>query len=132
MNWLCDCLIRIKNAGLSSKPVVSVRGTKFCLKVLNLLKEEGFISNFEIDKNQISLKQGYKVNLKYYKEVPLVKDVNFISTSKNRVYKKSGELKKYMNDFKFAAVSTDKGVMSAKDAIERKLGGEVLFWLGNN
>lgn len=130
MNWLTDCIIRIKNAGAIAKTSVEVRGSKVCLKILEVLKNEGFIVDFVIkEETERGLKQACNVVLSYYKDIPLIKNVKFVSTPKNRIHKKCEELKKYMHDFKFCVVSTNKGIMSCKDAIESNLGGEVLFWI---
>lgn len=132
MNWLTDCVIRIKNAGASMKSSVEVRGTKVCLKVLQVLKDEGFITDFYMKENsERGLKQACNVELKYFKNTPLINNVKFVSTSKNRVHKKCIALRRYMDNFKFAVVSTDKGIVPVKEAIESNLGGEVLFWMGS-
>lgn len=130
MNWLTDSIIRIKNAGTAGKSSVEVRGTKFCLNVFKALKADGFISDFALKEKSV-LKQACEVKLAYFKDVPLIKKLKFVSTPKNRIYKQSDQLKKYVHSFKFALVSTNKGVMSAKDAIEANLGGELLFWMEN-
>ncbi|WP_342262151.1 30S ribosomal protein S8 [Alphaproteobacteria bacterium endosymbiont of Tiliacea citrago] len=129
MNWLTDGLTRIKNASASRKDFVDVRGTKLCLKVLEVLKEEGFILDFSMTESK-KLKQCCSVSLKYFDGAALVDKMKFVSTPKNRIYKKCDDLKKYMHDFKFAVVSNDQGVMPVKKAIESNLGGEVLFWMG--
>lgn len=130
MNWLTDCLIRIKNASAIHKPFVTVRGTKISLKVLEVLKAEGFILDYGL-RDDASFKQACNVTLKYYKGHPLVKKMAFVSTPKNRIHKKCSDLKRYMDRFRFAVVSTNRGVMAVKDAIENNLGGEVLFWMEN-
>lgn len=124
MYWVSDTLIRMKNANSNGKPNVVVKGTKFCLEILRVLKESGYIFDYKNDE-----KQNCTVTLKYYKRAPLVKNIKFISTPKNRRYGSWKEFSKYMKGFKTLVVSTTSGVMTGNEAISRQIGGEMLFWI---
>lgn len=126
MYWVADTITRIKNANILNKKTVSVRGTKFCLSILDVLKEQGYIKGFSCEND---LKQTCVVELAYYNKQPLVKNVKHISTPKSRQYRSWKDLPRYMNGYKTLIVSTNEGVMSGVDAVNKQIGGEVLFWI---
>ena len=98
--------------------------SKFRLEILEILKSEGYINNFFIEKNEN--KQYLIVNLKYYEGSPVIKEIKRISKPGRRVYSKATSIPRIQNGLGLAILSTSKGVMSDTDARKNKIGGEVI------
>ncbi len=118
-----DMIIRIKNAQMRKKESVEIYPkSKMKLEILRILKEEGFIEEYEEKDRTIIVK------LRYYPDgEPLIKDVRRVSKPSRRVYVKYKELKPVMNGLGIAILSTSKGIMSDKTARKLKVGGELLL-----
>ena len=123
---ISDMLTRIRNANMVKHQIVQVPSTKMSKEIANILKEEGFIENFEIYNEDsyayllISLK--YKGRLRE----PVICKLERISKPGLRVYANSKELP---NDLGVAIMSTSKGVMTNFKAKELGIGGEVLCYI---
>jgi small subunit ribosomal protein S8 len=124
---LSDMLVRIKNAQTMSKEHVCVISSKLNQRVCEVLVQEGYIEQFEIQ--MIDNKPVLKLKLKYYAGKPVIAGMKRVSKSSQRVYKKSHELPKIVDGFGILVVSTPKGVMSHLQAKKQNAGGEVLFWV---
>lgn len=114
-----DALIRIKNARMAGRYKVTLPKSKMVLGVVNALLKEGILRE---------VKEGEKdivVDLKIHKKYPLLLDLSLVSKPGLRVYKGFEELASHKGA-SFFIVSTSKGVMSSKEAIDKKLGGEVI------
>lgn len=125
MDRIANMIISLKNAGNAGRETVVIPYSKLKHSILDALKKEGFIKNFEArtDKKKPEL----VVELYIENRIPKIKGVQRISKSSKRVYKKAGELRPVKNGYGAMIVSTPKGVMSAHDARKAKLGGEALF-----
>ena len=119
-----DMFTRIRNGQMRSLKSVIVPLSKFRLEILEILKSEGYINNFFIEKNEN--KQYLIVNLKYYEGSPVIKEIKRISKPGRRVYSKATSIPRIRNGLGVAILSTSKGVMSDSDAIKNNLGGEVI------
>ena len=122
---IADMIARIRNANLRSLSSVSIPSSKFRAKILEVLKEEGYISNYKI----LSEKQNNKsliVDLKYNKGIPVIKNIARVSKPGRRVYAKANSIPKILNGLGIAIVSTSMGIMSDNDARSKKIGGEVI------
>ena len=98
---------------------------KFQKNILEILKKEGYIKDFFIEKtenNKISL----KINLKYYEGYPVIKEIKRISKPGRRVYSRATSIPKVMNGLGLAILSTPKGVMSDTEARKNNVGGEII------
>ena len=124
---IADMLTRIRNASVRKHETVSVPSSKLKLEVLRVLKEEGYISDYEkIEDN----KQGMiSITLKYVDKQPVIKGLKKISKPGLKVYAKRNELPKVLNGLGVAIVSTSGGVMSDRAARQKNLGGEVLAFV---
>tara|TARA_B100001057_G_C22752830_1_gene912487 strand:+ start:988 stop:1386 length:399 start_codon:yes stop_codon:yes gene_type:complete len=122
---LSDMLARIKNAHKARKSHTSCFKSKLNTNVLNVLKDEGYIRDFE----DIIVRKGItsiKIELKYYNGTPVIKKIKRISKPGIRVYSKISELKKPYGGLGISILSTPKGVMSDQKALKNNVGGEVL------
>ena len=126
---ISDMLTRIRNANMVKHQIVQVPSTKMSNAIAAILKQEGFIENFEVYSEDshayllISLK--YKGKLRE----PVICKLERISKPGLRVYVNSKELPKVLNNLGIAIISTSKGVMTNLKAKELGIGGEVLCYI---
>jgi len=120
-----DMITRIRNAQLRTLHNVKVPSSKYRAKILDVLKQEGYISNYKLlpdTKNKNSL----VVDLKYYNGLPVIKEIKRVSRPGRRVYAKAESIPKIQNGLGLAIVSTSMGIMSDSDARIKKVGGEII------
>ena len=125
---IADMLTRIRNANQLKYDTVEVIGTKMTLGIAEILKKEGYISDFAYEKDI----KGDKLtlNLKYgEKKERVITGLKRISKSGLRVYAKSNEIPRVLNGLGIAIISTSKGLMTDKEARNAGLGGEVLAYI---
>ena len=120
-----DMITRIRNAQLRTLYNVKVPSSKYRAKILEVLKQEGYISNYKLlpdSKNKSSL----VVDLKYYKGLPVIKEIKRVSKPGRRVYARADSIPKIQNGLGLAIVSTSMGIMSDSDARMKNVGGEII------
>ena len=120
-----DMITRIRNAQLRALHNVKVPSSRYRTKILDVLKQEGYISNYKLlphSKNKNSL----VVDLKYYNGLPVIKEIKRISRPGRRVYARADSIPKIQNGLGLAIVSTSMGIMSDSDARMKKVGGEII------
>jgi small subunit ribosomal protein S8 len=125
MDPIGDMLTRIRNGQQRLMAKVEMPSSSLRLKILDVLKAEGFISSYYIEKkenNKISL----IVDLKYYEGNPVIKDIKRISKPGRRVYSRATSIPRIQNGLGLAIISTNKGVMSDIEARKNNIGGEVI------
>jgi len=126
---ISDILTRIRNANMIKHQIVQIPATKMSKAIVMILKDEGFIENFEIYKENnfpyllISLK--YKGKLRQ----PVICKIKRISKPGLRVYANSKQLPKVLDNLGIAIISTSKGVMTNLKARKLGIGGEVLCYI---
>ncbi len=125
---IADMLTRIRNANQMRYKEVEVPASKIKVEIARILKEEGFISDYKIKKNDVQ--NIITLSLKYgEKKERVITGLKRISKPGLRVYAKADEVPRVLNGLGIAIVSTSKGVMSDKQARENNLGGEVLAYI---
>jgi small subunit ribosomal protein S8 len=123
---ISDMLTRIRNANMVKHQIVQIPATKMSLAIASILKEEGFIEDFEsYVENQ---KKYLLMSLKYIGKTrnPVICKITRISKPGLRVYSNSKELPRVLDDLGIAIISTSKGVMTNLKAKELGIGGEIL------
>ena len=128
-----DMLTRIRNGQMRSLNKITVPFSNFRSKVLEVLKNEGYIISFKIDKDKNS-KKFLSVDLKYYEGQPVIKEIKRVSKPGRRVYSSATSIPRVHSGLGLAILSTSKGVMSDSEAIKNNLGGEIIcrvFWCLN-
>lgn len=120
MDPVGDALTRIKNGYLVGKVSVEVRFSNLILKLAELLKKEGYVSDVKKKERNIV------IDLKYNARVPAVTSIKRVSRPSLRVYRGFKDLPRVLNGFGIAVISTPKGLMTDKEARRLKVGGEVL------
>ena len=120
-----DMLTRIRNGQMRSLNKISIPFSVFRSKILEVLKKEGYIINFNIDKDDKNRKL-ILVDLKYFEGQPVIREIKRISKPGRRVYSRATSIPRVHNGLGLAILSTSKGVMSDSEAIKNNLGGEII------
>ena len=122
---IADMITRIRNAQLRTLDTVSIPNSKFRAKILDVLKEEGFISDYKFLSNTKN-KGSLIVNLKYSNGSPVIKEIRRVSKPGRRIYTRADSIPKVQSGLGVAIVSTSKGIMSGNDARSKNIGGEII------
>jgi small subunit ribosomal protein S8 len=125
MDPIGDMLTRIRNGQQRLMPKVQMPSSTLRLNILEVLKNEGFISSYHIEKKENN-KINLIVDLKYYEGNPVIKDIRRVSKPGRRVYSRATSIPRIQNGLGLAIISTNKGVMSDIDARKNNIGGEIL------
>ena len=126
---ISDMLTRIRNAHMVKHQIVQVPSTKMSISIAKILKEEGFIEDFE---NYLEGQHKYLlISLKYIEKsrIPVISKIERISRPGLRVYSNSKELPKVLDNLGIAIISTSRGVMTNLTASELGIGGEILCYI---
>ena len=120
-----DMFTRIRNGQMRLLSSVNVPASNFRLQILEVLKNEGYISNFFVEKKDNN-KKNLKVDLKYYEGNPVIKEIKRVSKPGRRIYSRADSIPKIQNGLGLAIISTPKGVMSDNEARKNNIGGEII------
>ena len=126
---IADTLTRIRNANMVRHRIVQVPITKMSLAIVTILKEEGYIDNFE---RYTEDKENYLlISLKYCGKDrrPVISKLKRVSRPGLRVYANSKKLPIILDNLGIAIISTSRGVMTNLKAKELGIGGEVLCYI---
>ncbi len=122
---VADMLTRIRNGLIARQDPVLVPASGLKLEIARILKEEGFIKDYELVKDEKH--RTMRVWLRYAgKKQPVITGLRRVSRPGLRVYRKADELPRVLGGLGTAVVTTPRGVMSAREARRQKVGGEVL------
>jgi len=125
---IADMLTRIRNAVMVQHDSVLIPASKMKLSIAKILKDEGFISDYEVLKGKPH--RAIKIHLKYSdKNQPVLSGLERVSKPGLRVYVGWQEIPRVAGGLGVAIVSTSKGVMTGKQAWRQGVGGEVLCYL---
>ena len=120
---IADMFTRIRNGQSAAKTAVQMPSSKVKVALANLLKEEGYISEFSVSGEA---KPELTVELKYFEGKEVIEVIKRVSRPGLRVYKGAQELPKVLAGMGIAIISTSKGLMTDRAARNAGLGGEVL------
>ncbi len=125
---IADMLTRIRNALLAKHPSVPVPHSKLKEEIARILKEEGYIEDYEVGGDKPA--SMIHIRLKYYGDRrhsrPVITGIERVSKPGRRVYNKSRDLPWVLSGMGIAIVSTSQGIMTAQQARRKGLGGEVI------
>ena len=124
---IADMLTRIRNANAMRYNEVSVPASNLKIELARILKEEGFITDYKIKKNNIQ--DNIVLYLKYSGKERVITGLKRISKPGLRVYAKAEDIPTVLSGLGIAIISTSKGMMTDKDARKASLGGEVLAYI---
>ena len=122
---IADYLTRIRNAQMASKPWVDVPVSKLKIRLSYVLKEENFIRDYILIKNDVQ--DNLRIFLNYdFSDKPVIQGIKRISKPGCRDYVTSDTLPRVLDGLGIAIITTSRGVMSNKKAKKLNIGGEVL------
>ena len=123
---ISDMLTRILNANMVKHQIVQIPFTKMSLAITEILKNEGYIENFEEDNKEYLL-----ISLKYIgkNRQPVISKLKRVSKPGLRIYTNSKELPTVLDNLGIAIISTSKGVITNLKAKELGVGGEILCYI---
>jgi small subunit ribosomal protein S8 len=124
---IADMLTRIRNAQGVEKPDVVMPSSKVKVAIAEVLKDEGYIDNFEVKPN--NGKPELRIGLKYYGGRPVIERLERVSRPGLRIYRGRDDIPQVMNGLGVAIVSTSRGVMTDRKARSQGVGGEVLCFV---
>ena len=120
---LADMLTRIRNAQMAEKSVVSMPSSTLKVAVAKVLKDEGYIADYQISSE---IKPLLSIELKYFEGRSVIEEVKRVSRPGLRQYKSSEDLPKVRGGLGVSIVSTSQGGMTDRAAGAAGVGGEVL------
>jgi small subunit ribosomal protein S8 len=125
---IADMLTRMRNAIMVRHDTVQVPASRMKMSIAKILKEEGFITDFELLKGKPS--RMIKIQLKYTdRNTPAITTLERASRPGLRVYVERGEIPRLAGGLGIAILSTSKGVMSGQQARSQGIGGELLCYV---
>lgn len=125
---IADMLTRIRNANHQRHATVDIPASKIKLAIAEILKEEGYIADYEVIEENV---QGtIRISLKYINEKErVITGIRRISKPGLRIYVNSNEIPTVLGGLGIAIISTSAGIMTDKEARKQKVGGEVLCYV---
>ena len=123
---LADTLTRIRNAQRAMHMFVVVRSSNMVKASLAVLKKEGYVKDFAEFEERPGVK-SIKIDLKYYRDAPVISELKMISKPGCRVHSSVKRLGKSHGGLGIVVVSTSAGILSDDEARANNIGGEVLF-----
>jgi small subunit ribosomal protein S8 len=126
---IADMLTRIRNANTAKHDTVEIPSSKMKLSIANILLDEGYVKAVELVDNGNF--KNIKITLKYgaNKNEKILTGLKRISKPGLRVYASKDELPKVLGGLGIAIISTNKGVLTDKEARKQNVGGEVLAFI---
>jgi small subunit ribosomal protein S8 len=127
---ISDMLTRVRNAIMAGHNVVALPSSKIKVEIAKILKDEGYISGFEVVDGKVAGSKVLRIRLKYVGERrerrPVITGLERISRPGRRVYTGKQEIPWVLSGIGVAILSTPKGVMTGQRARQLGVGGEVL------
>ncbi len=124
---IADMLTRIRNAQATNKVVVSMPNSKVKVGIANVLKDEGYITDFRVDEN--NGKPNLEVTLKYYEGRGVIDSLKRASRPGLRIYRGKDDLPRVLDGLGIVIVSTSRGFMTDVAARAAGHGGELICYV---
>tara|TARA_X000000950_G_scaffold217613_1_gene261858 strand:- start:3196 stop:3585 length:390 start_codon:yes stop_codon:yes gene_type:complete len=121
---IADLLTRIRNGQQIKKSKIACPASKTKVSILKVLKEEGFIRDYEIVETE--KRKNIEISLKYHYGEPVIKEIIRVSKPGMRVYSSVKNMPVYKNNMGVSILSTSKGIMTNFSAKEANIGGEII------
>lgn len=127
---VADMLTRIRNANQMRYEKVVVPSSNVKVEIARILKEEGFIKDYKVEKKDNDVQGEIILTLKYgEKKERVLTGLKRISKPGLRVYVKNDEIPRVLNGLGIVIISTSQGIMTDKQARKLNIGGEVLAYI---
>ena len=125
---IADMLTRIRNATMARHDAVLISSSRLKLAIAKILKEEGFIKDYEIVREESQ--KNIKIYIKYQeRNQPVLTGLERVSKPGLRIYVEKKEIPRVYGGMGIAILSTPKGVMTGKQAWRQGIGGELLCYV---
>lgn len=125
---ISDFFTRIRNAQSAKHAQVSIPSSKMKVAIAQVLKEEGYIEDFETSVNDQN-KATLLITLKYFNNKPVIEMIRRVSTPGLRKYTSVKEMPEVLDKLGIAIISTSKGIMTGQAAKKAGCGGEILCYV---
>jgi small subunit ribosomal protein S8 len=127
---IADMLTRIRNAVMSGQALTAMPLSKVKVEIAKILKEEGYLENFEVADGERPSQKVLRLKIKYIGErrerKPVLSGLERVSRPGRRVYTKKQEIPWVLSGIGVAILSTPKGIMTGQRARQLGVGGEIL------
>jgi small subunit ribosomal protein S8 len=127
---IADMLTRVRNAVMAGQGQVAMPSSKIKAEIAKILKDEGFVENFEVVDDEKTTFKVLRLKIKYVGERrerrPVLSGIERVSTPGRRVYSKKTDIPWVLSGLGVAILSTPKGVMTGARARQLGVGGEIL------
>ncbi|MBI2990500.1 MAG: 30S ribosomal protein S8 [Candidatus Magasanikbacteria bacterium] len=121
---IADMLTRIRNAQMAKLTRVEMPFSKVKFAIAEILKKEQYVG--KVEKIEGTPSSVLSIELLYHSKQPAIQSIKRESKPGHRVYKGFGQLPKVLNGFGISIVSTSQGIMTAREAKEKGVGGEII------
>ncbi|AFY72912.1 ribosomal protein S8 [Synechococcus sp. PCC 7502] len=126
---ISDMLTRIRNATSAKNQVTAIPATKMTQSIAQVLRQEGYISDFEEIGEGIDRRLMLSLKYKGKNRQPIITMLKRVSRPGLRVYSNHKDLPKVLGGIGIAIVSTSKGIMTDREARKQGVGGEILCFV---
>jgi len=127
---IADMLTRIRNAQMAGHAAVAMPSSNIKKEIARILKEEGFIEDFEVSEGEKASQSTLQIKIKYAGErrsrKPVITGIERVSRPGRRVYTRHDEIPWVLSGMGISILSTPKGVMTGQRARQEGVGGEIL------
>ncbi|MCK9273721.1 MAG: 30S ribosomal protein S8 [Syntrophales bacterium] len=124
---IADMLTRIRNANRNKFKSVDVMPSRLNTEIAKVLKRSGYISGYDIKKDNRTAHNILKIYLKYSpSRTGAIKDLQRVSKPSRRVYSRKDEIPVVLNGFGISIISTSRGIITDKEARAMNVGGEII------
>ncbi|MDR2201136.1 MAG: 30S ribosomal protein S8 [Puniceicoccales bacterium] len=125
MDTIGDFLTIIRNASAASKPVCSAFSSRMREKLAEVLQKNGFIWSYSVEETRPGVKK-ISLSLKYVKGVAAIQGIGRCSRPGCRLYYAHNAIPRVYNNLGICILTTSKGILSGKEAVQNHVGGELL------
>ena len=127
---IADMLTRVRNANIAMHDEVAMPSSKLKEALADLLRREGYIADFRAEDNTSGVGRTLRISMKYSPERErVISGIKRVSKPGLRVYTKSDQVPRVLGGLGVAVLSTSQGLMTDREARQRKVGGEVLCYV---
>lgn len=126
VDTVSDFLTIIRNGILASKPIVRAPYSRLKHDIAKILLQEGFVQDVSVENADNPAQRALKVHLKYVDGESVIHSIDRVSKPGRRKYSGTTQLKPVVGGLGISVVTTNRGVMTDKEAKQRGIGGEVI------